>query len=291
MGYNVKTGQDLADAVLDVAKNYKTLYVMGCFGAPLTAANKKRYTTNHSYNKKPARTKMINAASADTFGFDCVNLIKGILWGWSGDKGKTYGGASYALKGSAPDIGADAMIGKCSGVSTDFSKIEIGEAVWLSGHIGVYIGNGLAVECSPAFANKVQVTAVANIGAKSGYKSRKWTKHGKLPWVTYTKAAQPAETKPAAKPTPAPAKTEPAKTTNGGDTCMVELKVLKNGDKGAPVKALQILLKGFGFSVGIAGVDGQFGTNTRTAVMAFQKAKGLSADGVVGEKTWAKLLK
>ena len=33
----------------DIAKNYKTLYVMGCFGAPMTAANKKRYTQNHSY--------------------------------------------------------------------------------------------------------------------------------------------------------------------------------------------------------------------------------------------------
>ena len=59
----------------------------------MTAANKKRYTTNHSYNKAAARVKMINAASEDTFGFDCVCLIKGILWGWDGDKNATYGGA------------------------------------------------------------------------------------------------------------------------------------------------------------------------------------------------------
>ena len=37
---------------------------------------------------------MINAASADTFGFDCVCLIKGLLWGWCGDKSKTYEGMS-----------------------------------------------------------------------------------------------------------------------------------------------------------------------------------------------------
>ena len=61
---------ELVDKVIDIAKNDKTLYVMGCFGAPLTAANKKRYTTNHSYNKAAARVKMINAASEDTFGFD-----------------------------------------------------------------------------------------------------------------------------------------------------------------------------------------------------------------------------
>ena len=68
----------------DIANNYKTLYVLGCFGAPMTSANKKRYINNCSYNKK--RASIINSASSDTFGFDCVCLIKGILWGWIGNK-------------------------------------------------------------------------------------------------------------------------------------------------------------------------------------------------------------
>ena len=178
-------GRTLADKAVDIAKNYKTLYIMGCFGAPMTAANKDRYTKNHSYNKAANRTKMINAATADTFGFDCVNLIKGILWGWSGDKGKTYGGASYTSNG-VPDIGADGMIAMCKDVSANFSKIEVGEAVWMSGHIGIYIGDGLAVECSPKWENKVQITAVGNIGRKAGYNVRTWTKHGKIPWVDYS---------------------------------------------------------------------------------------------------------
>ena len=184
----ITTAAQLAERCLDVAQNYKTLYVMGCFGAPMTAANKKRYTQNHSYNKQAARTKMINAASADTFGFDCVCLIKGLLWGWCGDKSKTYGGASYAVNG-VPDIGADTMITKCKDVSTaGWANMEVGEALWVKGHIGIYIGNGLAVECTPSWENKVQVTAVKNIGAKSGYNARTWTKHGKLPYVTYTGA-------------------------------------------------------------------------------------------------------
>ena len=66
--------------------------------------------------------------------------------------------------------------------------MEVGEALWVKGHIGIYIGNGLAVECTPSWENKVQVTAVKNIGAKSGYNARTWTKHGKLPYVTYTGA-------------------------------------------------------------------------------------------------------
>ena len=40
----------------DVAQNYKTLYVMGCFGAPLTGGNVSRYCNNHAYNKQAART-------------------------------------------------------------------------------------------------------------------------------------------------------------------------------------------------------------------------------------------
>lgn len=152
---------------------------------------------------------MIKAAANQNppvFGFDCVCMIKGVLWGWNGDASKTYGGASYA-SGGVPDIGADTMITKCSGVSTDFSKIVPGEAVWLKGHIGVYIGGGKVIECSPAFKNCVQVTACLNIGAISGMNGRRWTKHGKLPYITYdtagaaTGGAGTAQ-KPAGPPTP-----------------------------------------------------------------------------------------
>lgn len=176
---------ELVSKALSIVKNRKTLYVMGCFGAPMTAANKKRYTTNHSYNKAAARVKMINAASADTFGFDCVCLIKGILWGWNGDQNKTYGGAVYASNG-VPDIGADQMITKCPDASTTgWANMEPGEVVWTTGHIGIYIGDGLAVECTPKWDNCVQVTAVANIGSKSGYNARTWKKHGHIPYVEY----------------------------------------------------------------------------------------------------------
>lgn len=66
----------------DIVDNYKTLYVMGCFGAPLTGGNVSRYCTNHSYNKQAARTAMIKAAANQNppvFGFDCVCMIKGVL--------------------------------------------------------------------------------------------------------------------------------------------------------------------------------------------------------------------
>mgnify|MGYP000591584700 CR=1 FL=1 len=50
----------------DVAQNHKTLYVMGCFGAPLTGGNVSRYCNNHAYNKQAARTKMIKPPQTRT---------------------------------------------------------------------------------------------------------------------------------------------------------------------------------------------------------------------------------
>lgn len=150
---------------------------------------------------------MIKAAADQNppvYGFDCVCLIKGILWGWSGNASKTYGGAGYAING-VPDIGADTMITKCAGVTTDFSKIVVGEAVWCSGHIGVYIGDGLAVECTPRWENDVQITAVANIGQKNGYNARTWTKHGKLPYIEYGAEESTPATEPSGSGTEAPA--------------------------------------------------------------------------------------
>lgn len=74
----------------------------------------------------------------------------------------------------------------------------------------------------------------------------------------------------------------------GDDTVDVTVKILRKGSTGSTVKALQILLNGYGYSCG--KVDGSFGAKTLEAVKAFQKAKGLTVDGSVGAKTWAALL-
>lgn len=78
---------------------------------------------------------------------------------------------------------------------------------------------------------------------------------------------------------------------DGGDTTvMVSAKQLSKGSKGSAVKKLQILLIGLGYGVGSDGADGDFGGQTRAAVMAYQKANGLTVDGVVGQGTWTKLI-
>lgn len=178
------TAQELVRKCVDIAKNYSTLYVSGCFGAPMVGKNVDRYCVNNNYNR--GRQSMIRAAADKTppvYGFDCVCLIKGILWGWNG-KPSGYGGAVYA-SGNVPDIGEDEMIRRCRSVTDDFREIVPGAVVWMPGHIGVYIGSGLAVECSPKWANGVQITAVGNIGSKIGYNTRIWKKWGLLPYVNY----------------------------------------------------------------------------------------------------------
>lgn len=260
----IKTGKELAAACLDVAKNFLTLYVLGCFGWPMTADKKKRAKNAQSYNRKKDRAAKIDAATAKTFGFDCVNLIKALLWGWRGDATQGYGGAEYGSNG-VPDIDEATMISVCKDVSTDFRYIQVGEVVWMPGHIGVYVGDGLAVECTPKWKDGVQITAVHNIGKKKGYNGRAWTKHGKLPYVEYEAEKKEEE-------------------------CAVNVKVLRTGCKGESVKALQTLLIGYGYSCGSWGADGDFGAGTEKAVKAYQKAKKLEVDGVVGPATWAKLL-
>ena len=230
----------------DIAKNYPTVYVYGAFGAPVTtgllASKANQYPRFYTASKKAQLAKF---AGKGYWGFDCVNLIKGVLWGWTGDKSKTNGGAKYKSNG-IPDTNADGMIKLCSNVTTDFSKIEVGEAVWCSGHIGVYIGYGLAVECTPAWKNKVQITAVKNIGTKSGYNARKWVKHGKLPWIDYdVKTTSTTTKKPATS-------TKEVKASEGADkfdknlngTYVTTGNVHMRNDAGVTKKSLCVIPKG-----------------------------------------------
>lgn len=75
-----------------------------------------------------------------------------------------------------------------------------------------------------------------------------------------------------------------------GSKTLAACPTLDKGDKGAVVKLMQQRL-GEKFNIAVSGgCDGDYGNGTLAAVKVFQKAQGLTADGVVGAKTWAKLL-
>lgn len=64
--------------------------------------------------------------------------------------------------------------------------------------------------------------------------------------------------------------------------------MLRTGSRGDAVRKLQEMLNAKGYTCG--NVDGIFGSKTYAAVLAFQKANGLGADGIVGPLTWGKLV-
>ena len=73
------------------------------------------------------------------------------------------------------------------------------------------------------------------------------------------------------------------------EVCEVTLPVLKKGAESGYVKTLQILLNKYNDAKLLE--DGKFGTATYNAVVAYQKSRKLTVDGVVGPNTWAYLLK
>jgi hypothetical protein len=58
--------------------------------------------------------------------------------------------------------------------------------------------------------------------------------------------------------------------------------------QGDDVRTVQTALLAAGFDP--KGIDGLYGKNTEKAVKAYQKAKGLKVDGIVGPKTWTSLI-
>lgn len=79
-----------------------------------------------------------------------------------------------------------------------------------------------------------------------------------------------------------------AKLSNSGYNDSAQ-PVLQKGSKGSAVVTLQQKLIAKGYSCGSAGADGDFGSGTYNAVIAFQRANGLAVDGIVGPATWAAL--
>ena len=73
-----------------------------------------------------------------------------------------------------------------------------------------------------------------------------------------------------------------------GPATLAGCPLMRKGAQGNITKLLQEKLVSLGYSTN--GIDGIFGSGTYSAVKAFQANNGLSADGIVGQNTWRKLL-
>lgn len=136
-------------------------------------------------------------------------------------------------------------------------------------HIGLYVGDGALTDngraCSVIHSSQTR-GRVAGSTLQNGWTHLAWLgeiDYGRdiRPGVTLGEAAWPAE---------------PCET-------------LRRGSRGEAVRELQTRLTLRGYDIGPSGADGIFGPATRAAVMAFQRARGLEADGIAGRLTWAAL--
>lgn len=138
------------------------------------------------------------------FSFDCWNLVKAILGGWTDNRTKGY----YVSPSQFPcgDCDGYHLLMQCTDRSKDFSKLkQPGTYLYLSTspHAGVYVGDFEyqgetfnVVECTGAWESKVQYTYVDEKGGRFLYKGGpknqySWTDYGLLPWVDYDISPKP----------------------------------------------------------------------------------------------------
>lgn len=183
----------------------RNIYCNSCFGADLTNADMlAQYTTETEWDRKHAAETTAAAdaarrAGVPLWGWDCVNLVKGLLWGWDGNTLDPCGGARYVSNG-VPDVTIwDLYTNYCTDQSEDFFNILPGEFLVLNdkwGHCGIYIGDGLCIEATTKWESKVLISQVENLASIYGDindRKRVWKYHGRLPWLDYSAELRPIE--------------------------------------------------------------------------------------------------
>ena len=181
---------------------------------------------------------------------DCSGLFS---WAFGSLGGYIYHGSNTMWRGYCTAHG-DLKKGK----RTDGLELLPGTAVFCCHgndrtHVGLYVGDGQVIEASGT-VNGVIIGKVSN---------SKWVEWGELKGVQY------------------------GMPETGGN--QDSRPTLRKGSKGEYVTLLQTMLINRGYSVGAMGADGDFGSRTEKAVEAFQRANGLTVDGIVGAKTWTAL--
>lgn len=151
-------------------------YVWGTYGNVLTPAlfeyKKQQYPDGVGNYADFIKEHWLGRRTAD-----CIGLIKG--YGWLDTKSMTI---RYATNGM-PDYGADQMYQACKNAGTlnkDYGAISTmpeipGLMLWKSGHAGVYIGGGYAIEAMGTSKGVV----------KTKVSDRNWQGWGKLPYIDY----------------------------------------------------------------------------------------------------------
>lgn len=89
-----------------------------------------------------------------------------------------------------------------------------------------------------------------------------------------------------------PSITAPAESAKPrrAELCQIKAPVLRHGDVGPAVAAMQAALQHRKFAIGADGVDGDFGPGTEAGLRNFQQDQQLTVDGVCGAESWESIL-
>ena len=163
--------------------NMNTAYGKGTFGQKWTKtlATQKKKQYPEFYTDSVIASLNKKAEVSTLYVFDCVGLVKGIMWGFPNVKYKTNG---------LDDVSDQGLWDKyCTNKSKDFSNVIPGEIMHIKGHVGIYIGDGKVIECTNKWSKNVLVSSI-NKGDKY---YRAWTEHGKFNLLTYEGLSAPKD--------------------------------------------------------------------------------------------------
>lgn len=171
-----------------------------------------------------------------------------------------------------------------------------GLGLWRPGHVGVYVGNGMEVD---ARGDEYGICYESVYGSYTGwtywfklaavsYPTNGWEKfngdyyyYENGEYITNTSRTIGGTTyyfdsKGRSGKTPS----DTSNSSSGGSSSSSKPNIWKNGSSGEEVKKIQNRLAELGYYTG--AVDGNFGDATEKAYRAFQKAAGLTVDGIAG---------
>lgn len=223
---------------------------------------------------------------------DCIGLLKAFFWTNGGQGILDYIAGKGDFKNfyqsnGMPDKSADSFLfwlkkqGCKNGTIGSIPDIP-GIPVFMSGHVGLYIGHGEVIEAR-GFAYGV---------VKTKLKDRKWKYWAYFPasMIDYTLIYDSDNTNdnstiPSTN-TDTNIKTEVVFYSNIGSRNLYYKSAMMRGDD---VKELQEKLNSLDFKCGTA--DGVFGKNTDKGVREFQKAAKITVDGNFGKNSLAALKK
>lgn len=246
----VMTSKEFVEKLKEIQK-MNTIYATGMFGQKIenSIITAKAVQYPKQYSDAKVRT-LRSLVGKNYYGFDCVGLVKAVLWGFPNTK---------YLSNNVSDFSDAGAMTLCAPTSYNMQNIEVGEILWMQGHIGVYIGNGEVIECTTNWSGNVLISRLSQ---------RNWVKHGKLKYIDYS-------------------------NTNKANTEVYKMNILKYGSTGNDVTIFESMMKKLGYYTG--EIDTHFGNGCVAACNAFQTkypecGTNGKPDGSFGPASWNKLL-